>query len=205
MLAMATVLWLSTVWAQDSPGTVVASYKDGRLSINARNAPLIEVLRVACQALGAQLEAPADAVAPILTVLGPAPASEIFGALLGNSGFNYAISKSASDPNGLASVFVLPNDSERSTLPAITRTRVPLAGVPPAVTDPVPQLTSVSEGADSGNAEQPAQPSKAELAALAALERVLKSATTADAGSSSDSSAAPVQRDSGFRQPHRRP
>jgi hypothetical protein len=92
------------------PGTVASTYEDGKLTVLARNARLIDVLHSACDLIGAQLNAPEDANQSVLRNVGPAAPRAVLDSLLRNSGFGYAMSASASDPNVVASLSVFAKD-----------------------------------------------------------------------------------------------
>jgi len=93
-------------------GQVVVSYVDSKLTIKARNAPFIDVLREVCSQLGTELDAPSDADDPVLAVWGPGPPREVLAALLRHSGFDYALAGSADDPNSLAFLAVFPRATD---------------------------------------------------------------------------------------------
>jgi hypothetical protein len=86
---------------------------DGRLTVKARNARLIDVLYSACDLIGAQLNAPEDADQLILRAVGPARPQDVLASLLRGSPFNYSISGSADDPNAVVSVTVFPKDKPK--------------------------------------------------------------------------------------------
>jgi hypothetical protein len=100
------------VFAQMKPGTVASTYEDGKLTVMARNARLIDVLHSACDLIGADLNAPEDANQSILRSVGPAAPRVVLDSLLRNSGFGYAMSESASDPNVVASLSVFTKDKD---------------------------------------------------------------------------------------------
>ena len=95
-------------------GRVVVSYVDSKLTIKARNAPFIDVLREVCSQLGTELDAPSDADDPVLAVWGPGPPREVLAALLRHSRFDYALAGSADDPNSLAflAIFLRATDAK---------------------------------------------------------------------------------------------
>jgi hypothetical protein len=103
---------LPAALAQVPPGTVTSTYDDGKLTVRARNARLIDVLYSACDLIGAQLSAPEDADQPVLRAVGPARPREVLASLLRGSRFNYSISGSADDPNAVVSVTVFPKDKK---------------------------------------------------------------------------------------------
>ena len=57
--------------AQVPPGQAVVTYQNGELTIRARNAPLIDVLRAVCSQTGAVLDIPSAADERIFAILGP--------------------------------------------------------------------------------------------------------------------------------------
>ena len=146
-LAVGGLLWLQTgSWARDHKvqeqaksaasaetsaaladvpaGQVVVSYENGELTIKANNAPLVDVLRAVCGRIGAELDAPPEAREPIHMILGPAPARLVLAALLDGSQLNYAMRKTADDPNALASVIVFPKAKDSKTFGPIAQDRV---------------------------------------------------------------------------------
>src|SRR6266513_1848927 len=76
---------LSAALQEVPPGRVVVSYVDSKLTIKARNAPFIDVLREVCSQLGTELDAPSDADDPVFAVWGPGPPREVLAALLRHS------------------------------------------------------------------------------------------------------------------------
>jgi len=130
-LALTCVLGLpARSWAQDRPvhepaatgtrGELPAALQevpagqvvDSKLTIKARNAPFIDVLREVCSQLGTELDAPSDADDPVLAVWGPGPPREVLAALLRHSRFDYALAGSADDPNSLAFLAVFPRATD---------------------------------------------------------------------------------------------
>jgi hypothetical protein len=101
-------------------GKFIVTYQNGELTIKARNAPLIDVLRAVCRQVGAVLDSEGPSDEPIVAILGPGPAKEVLAALLSYSHFNYVLSASAIDPSALARVIVFPEikDSKASGLVA---------------------------------------------------------------------------------------
>jgi hypothetical protein len=97
-------------------GQAVVTYENGQLTIEAKNAPLIDVLRAVCSQIGAELDAPPEAREPILMTLGPAPARVVLAALLDGSQLHYAMREAAGDPGALESVIVFPKTNDSKTL-----------------------------------------------------------------------------------------
>jgi hypothetical protein len=89
-------------------GQSVVTYRNGDLTIKARNALLIDVLQTVCNQIGAVLDAPPDVDEQILAALGPAPPKDVLASLLSGSRFNYGTAGTADDPNALVRIIILP-------------------------------------------------------------------------------------------------
>jgi hypothetical protein len=170
---------LPAALAQVPPGTVTSTYDDGKLTVRARNARLIDVLYSACDLIGAQLNAPEDADQPILRAVGPARPRDVLASLLRGSPFNYSISGSANDPNAIASVTVFPKDKKGgkdkeadSASPAQQQLRNLMALAQQAeLPDSGTGNATEATGSDTGNADSgSADSSVASQALLKALE-----------------------------------
>jgi hypothetical protein len=83
---------------QDVAEGVVVAYQNGELTIEARNAPLVEVLRSACSELGAVLEGAVGATDRVVVHLGPGPPPEVLASLL-EGRLNYAVAGTIGDRN----------------------------------------------------------------------------------------------------------
>src|SRR4029077_19127542 len=101
--------------AEMSPGQLIVSYENGELTIKARNAPLLEVVRRVCKQVGADIDAPVGASEPIFVDLGPGPARAVLTSLLSGSRFNYALQASEQDPNVLARIILDPMSDSPDT------------------------------------------------------------------------------------------
>ncbi len=99
-------------FARMKPGTVASTFEDGKLTVLARNARLIDVLHSVCDLIGADLNAPEDANQSVLRNVGPATPRVVLDSLLRSTGFGYAMSASASDPNVIASLSVFTKDND---------------------------------------------------------------------------------------------
>jgi hypothetical protein len=204
-------------FARMKPGTVASTYEDGKLTVLARNARLIDVLHSVCDLIGADLNAPEDANQSILRNVGPAAPRVVLDSLLRNSGFSYAMSASASDPNVIArlSVFTKDKDADaqsiaRQMADLVAQARTELTTS--YATDTVADSDQANE-ADAGNDENA---SAAELAAgievlakamtdpnlLPQLETQLKSSDQGSTEGSSDTPA-PAPSDPGIQHRHR--
>lgn len=181
---------------EPAPGNAAATYSKGLLTVKARNARLNDVLGTICKVIGAQFQGAPNADAPFSGTLGPAPAAEIVISLLRGSGLSYAMGRSA-DPTLPASVTIVPRTQEPGIeAPPATRPALVANAQPDA--SPVGRETTLSETGTRPSVDD--GPSKAQLALLAKLEQLGNGG-----GSSGDQSDGDVQRDSGVRQPHKRP
>lgn len=99
---------------QVPPGGVVVFYADGSLTIKARGAPLINVLREACSKLGAELDAPPGATETVSAIWGPGPPKEVLTALLNRTGFGYAMAGSATDLGALSFLAIFSKATEET-------------------------------------------------------------------------------------------
>jgi hypothetical protein len=111
-------------WANMPSGQAVVKYLNGKLTVRANNARLSEVLREVCTQVGAALDFPSGADAPIFGVVGPGPAREVIATLLDGAQFTYAMARSAADPNALASVLVFPKSTDSKTLGPVSQDMV---------------------------------------------------------------------------------
>jgi hypothetical protein len=87
-------------------GLIAIAYENGTLTITARNAPLLDVLRTVCQQMGAEFEAPDGASERVVVEAGPGPARQVLTSLLAGSQFDYVIQASDHDSNLLALLVV---------------------------------------------------------------------------------------------------
>src|SRR4051794_20136593 len=94
--------------AEIPPGKILVTYNDGQLTIKARNAPLLEILRKACQQIGAEIEVPPGASELVFADLGPGPARAVITSLLTGVKFNYAMEAQAENPNLLVRLSLFP-------------------------------------------------------------------------------------------------
>jgi len=117
---------------EDLPsGQAVVTYQNGKLTIRALNAPLIEVLRAVCNQIGAVLDLSSVANESIVAIIGPGPAREVLASLLDNSQSNYAVLRSASDPTGVARVIVFPKTKDSEPIGLVAQARTIQAPVSP--------------------------------------------------------------------------
>jgi hypothetical protein len=100
--------------AQIPAGTSDVTYLNGQLTIKAHNAPLIEVVRMVCSQIGAELDAKSEPRESVVGIMGPGSAKEVLTSLLNDSHVNYALGGTANDPNTLASVMIFSENRDSS-------------------------------------------------------------------------------------------
>jgi len=93
-------------------GGAIVTYENGDLTIRARGAPLVEILRAVCTQIGARLDFQSDQREPIFGFIGPGPVREVLTSLLLGSHVNYVIQASDIDPMSLAQVMTFPNSTD---------------------------------------------------------------------------------------------
>ena len=223
----------SVAYDEMSPGQIIIKYENGYLTIQARNAPLLDVLRRVCSEIGAECDSPAGSSEPVFADLGPGPAREVLTSFLSGSRFNYAMQATDEDPNVLARLIVTPipgpsDTHNRATEPQVSSrsAAVPVTASVPAAPagkdsraqraqqmkdilaqakNEIAELVSARDGMDDGDAS--AAQANAE-GILGLFENAIKRAETADADAPpSDSQPTPAQGDGsspGGRPRHRR-
>jgi hypothetical protein len=194
------------------PGTVASTYEDGKLTVLARNARLIDVLHSACDLIGADLDAPENANQSILRNVGPAAPRVVLDSLLRNSGFGYAMSGSASDPNVVASLSVFTKDKDADAqsiarqmadLVAQARTELSTSYATDAVADSG-QANDTGGGAELGASLDALAKAMTDPNLLSQLETQLKSSGQGGTDGNSDTpQPAPAAPDSGVQHRHR--
>jgi hypothetical protein len=103
-------------------------YRDGQLTIDARNATLADVLKLVAEKTGATIDVPpGTALEPIVEHAGPGLPNDVLTRLLNGSRFNFIIVNSTKDPQQLAQVLlsVRPADTGAATLAAVPSPPIP--------------------------------------------------------------------------------
>lgn len=124
--------------AQGSPGQfpaantlsttgLMVTYQNGRLTIDANNETLANVLRLVAQRTGATIIIPpGTGLERIVEHAGPAPASDVLGQLLKGSHFNFVLIGSPQRPNDLQQVLLTPRvDTDAPVVAAVTPAAAP--------------------------------------------------------------------------------
>jgi hypothetical protein len=187
--AVAGLLWLPVgSWAQNSQvqgqaattvapeveqrpsGQVAVTYENGQLTVDAQNAPFIDVVHAACDHIGAWFDVPPgfddpSVNEPISATLGPGPAREVLVTLLKFSRLPFGITGWPDDPNALAQVSIYPMGADAMTADATSHSDRTNDGAPsPAEESPEP----LSQEATLKQLASLFAQAKAEMAATAA-------------------------------------
>ena len=97
---------------EQSPTTAPqVSFKNGKLTIVARNSSLGAILQEVQNQTGASIDMPGIPADRVVGQFGPAPAREVLAALLNGSHFNYVLLGSPQNPNSLERVVLLAKSS----------------------------------------------------------------------------------------------
>jgi len=154
-------------------GSLKISYVSGQLRIDALDSTLRDVLTKVAALTGVKIEIPAGASSERLPVvkLGPGPARQILASLLSASSFDYLILASATDPDGIQNVILMPREKKGSggnggtgadpvAMARLARTPDPRVRVPPSRSDETPEPNSPAPAQPDNSAAQttPAQP-----------------------------------------------
>jgi hypothetical protein len=155
--AVAGLLWLPVgTWAQNSQvqgqaattvapeveqrpsGQVAVTYENGQLTVDAQNAPFIDVVHAACDHIGAWFDVPPgfddpSVNEPISATLGPGPAREVLVTLLKFSRLPFGITGWPDDPNALAQVSIYPMGADAMTADATSHSDRTNDGAPSPV------------------------------------------------------------------------
>ena len=93
----------------------VVAWDGSRLTIDAENSTLSDVLLAIRSRTGASIEMPGSASAERVAIhIGPAPIREVLSSLLYGTNFNYVIQSSEGDAGGLGKVMLISRDGEAS-------------------------------------------------------------------------------------------
>ena len=99
---------------QVAPGKAVITYTNGELTIKARGASLVDVLRAVCSRIGAELDASGVRDEAVLGIAGPGTVKDVLASMLDGSPYDFATSGSANDPTALARVVVFAKGKDSS-------------------------------------------------------------------------------------------
>jgi hypothetical protein len=116
---------------------MTVTYRDGQLTIDARNSTLAELLKLVAEKSGATIEIPAGSgQEKIFEHAGPGPAQDVLARLLNGSAYDFIIVSSPQSPHGPAQVLLsLHNPDTPEVQPAVNRLPAPTSAAlwtPPA-------------------------------------------------------------------------
>jgi hypothetical protein len=92
------------------------TYEDGQLRIEALDSTLADVLRKVASLTGVTIDIPAGANSERMPVVdfGPGPARQVLASLLSDSGFDFLIQASGTDPGKIQNVLLIARDKKGS-------------------------------------------------------------------------------------------
>lgn len=141
------------------------TYENNRLTINAPNSTLADVLRAVRKLTGAEIDVPA-APERVVTHLGPGPARDVIAELLNGSRFNYVLLGSPGDASALTRVVLVAKTGPQEIAPNPTPAQNPALAVQPnspPEADAAPEGNEADASEDNSNADDNAdQPTEAE-------------------------------------------
>ncbi len=83
-------------------------FRNGQLTIVARNSTLGDILRAVHTQTGASVDVPSNATERVVSNLGPGPARDVLASLLNGSHFNYVMLGSPNDPRMVQRIIEMP-------------------------------------------------------------------------------------------------
>src|SRR5437016_2236367 len=145
-------------------------FRNGQLTIVARNSTLGDILRAVHTQTGASVDVPSNATERVVSNLGPGPARDVLASLLNGSHFNYVMLGSPNDPRMVQRIILTskagaapenaPSENASSNPSQVATQQVyPQQPVPPPETEEMPVEEVQDEAApEVDQAEQPGQP-----------------------------------------------
>src|SRR5207247_8302597 len=124
-------------------------FRNGQLTIVARNSTLGDILRAVHTQTGASVDVPSNATERVVSNLGPGPARDVLASLLNGSHFNYVMLGSPNDPHmvqriiltskaGAAQVNASSENASSNPSQVATQQVYPQQPVPPPDTEEMP-------------------------------------------------------------------
>jgi hypothetical protein len=155
-------------------------FRNGQLTIVARNSTLGDILRAVHTQTGASVDVPSNATERVVSNLGPGPARDVLASLLNGSHFNYVMLGSPNDPHMVQRIILTSkagaapenassenaSSENASSNPSQVATQqvYPQQPVPPPDTDEMPVEEVQDEAApEVDQAEQPGQPEEQQV------------------------------------------
>jgi hypothetical protein len=149
------------------PDAPIVTYRDGQLTIDAKNSTLAEVLRLVAEKSGAKIEVPpGSGLERIYEHAGPGPAQDVLVRLLNGSVYDFIIVSSPQTPNAPAQVLLSLRGAEPPANAAVASNQISqvmspavepkAAGGNPYLWTPPTSAPLFSNGADQVVPHQPA-------------------------------------------------
>ena len=129
------------------------NYEDGKLTIEAHNSTLSDVLKEVREQTGAELDIPPNANERVVADLGPGRARDVLAQLLNGTHFNYVMVGSTTDPTAIQSIVLTPRSGGPDAPNALAANR---PGVPQRYPTPVVVNGTPAELSPAGAAENDA-------------------------------------------------
>jgi len=114
-----------------APDAPIVTYRDGQLTIDAKNSTLADVLRLVAVKSGAKIEVPpGSGLERIYEHAGPGPAQDVLVRLLNGSAYDFIIVSSPQTPNAPAQVLLSLRGAEPPASAAVAATQVSQVSAP---------------------------------------------------------------------------
>jgi len=145
-------------------------FRNGQLTIVARNSTLGDILRAVHTQTGASVDVPSNATERVVSNLGPGPARDVLASLLNGSHFNYVMLGSPNDPRMVQRIILTsksgtapenPSLGNASSNPSQVATQqvYPQQPIPPPEAEEMPVEEVQDESTpEADQPEQPGQP-----------------------------------------------
>jgi hypothetical protein len=129
------------------------NYEGGKLTIEAHNSTLADVLKEVREQTGAELDIPANANERVVADLGPGRARDVLADLLNGTHFNYVMVGSITDPTAIQSIVLTPRSGAADTAPAVVASRpgIPQRFPSPVVVNGTPAEFSAAADSDAAD------------------------------------------------------
>jgi len=145
---------------ESAPTPPQVTYRNGQLSIDARNATLAQILRAVQMQTGATIDIPANAASErVVTQLGPGAPHDVLNTLLNGTKFDYIILGVAGDPGAVQRVILTPRQSSGASNVNVAQNNIQMQNQEQSPEDDTPdEGVAVSEPEPEPPAEQPQVP-----------------------------------------------
>jgi hypothetical protein len=145
-------------------------FRNGQLTIVARNSTLGDILRAVHTQTGASVDVPGNATERVVSNLGPGPARDVLASLLNGSHFNYVMLGSPNDPRMVQRIILTsksggtPETAPSNPSEAANQQAFPQQPIPPPEAEEMPVEEVQDESTpEVDQAEQPGQPEEQQV------------------------------------------